>query len=76
MFICSDGHEEICHEHYKCPLCEKIGECEDLESMIKQRDKEITALEDELIDKNTEIRSLNDEIEGLNDNIRQMEKAE
>lgn len=26
MTICSDGHEEICFEGYKCPVCETIKE--------------------------------------------------
>jgi hypothetical protein len=38
MYICSDGHEEICHETRGCPLC----------VMIKEKDKEISAKDDEI----------------------------
>lgn len=38
MNLCRDGHEEICFEGRKCPLCDMR---DDLQSEIDDRDKKI-----------------------------------
>jgi len=30
MNLCSDGHDEICYEVRKCPLCEMMIDCNNL----------------------------------------------
>jgi hypothetical protein len=32
MYLCSSGHEEICFDNKKCPLCEKIEELATIEA--------------------------------------------
>lgn len=47
MNLCSDGHEEICHEGRYCPVCEiikeKDGRIEDLESKVQTLEEEANA---------------------------------
>lgn len=38
MFLCSDGHEEVCHESRQCPAC----------AVIKEKDKEIENKDEEI----------------------------
>lgn len=48
MELCSDGHDEICHESRKCPICELIDETK------KEHESEVETLEariNELLDK-------------------------
>jgi len=40
MDICSSGHDEICFEGRKCPLCELIKEIEDLQAIIDSEKRE------------------------------------
>lgn len=47
MNLCSDGHEEICHEGRNCPVCEiikeKDGRIEDLENKVQSLEEEQSA---------------------------------
>jgi hypothetical protein len=38
MNLCSDGHDEVCYEGRKCPVCEAVSE----------KDKEIKSLKEEV----------------------------
>ena len=40
MTLCSEGHDEVCYESRNCPACE----------VIKEKDKEIEILKDEIDD--------------------------
>jgi hypothetical protein len=45
MQLCADGHEEICHETRKCPLCEEIAS---RESEIEKLNDKIAELESQI----------------------------
>lgn len=34
MYLCDDGHDEVCYESRNCPVCEKLKEISDLEDKI------------------------------------------
>lgn len=51
MYLCNDGHDEICYEGKQCPLCE----CK----------SKVLQLEDDLSDKEDEVRKLQDEVDDL-----------
>ena len=36
MFLCSDGHEEVCYEGRQFPACQLKKEVEDLEDEVGQ----------------------------------------
>lgn len=55
MDLCNDGHDEVCYEGSTCPLCEVIGEREDLL-------KENMELEERLEKANDEIDDLSDQV--------------
>ncbi len=42
LYLCSDGHEEMCHETSMCPACEVISE---LKVQIVELKDEIKNLE-------------------------------
>jgi hypothetical protein len=42
MWLCSSGHEEICHESRRCPVCDII---DDYKNQIDELKNEIAALE-------------------------------
>ena len=37
MNLCSDGHEEICHESRKCPVCEALAEKDNEIESLKEK---------------------------------------
>lgn len=51
MNLCSNGHEEICHEGRECPFCAKIQEMktdiDDLENKLDAAKDEIDNLQSE-----------------------------
>jgi len=58
MYLCSDGHDEICHEGRTCPACE-------LKDQLKDADNTIESLESKNKDLNSEIDDLKREIRNL-----------
>ena len=52
MNLCSNNHEEICHEGRHCPVCELIAEHEDkistLENKLAEAQDQITSLHDQI----------------------------
>jgi hypothetical protein len=46
MWLCSDGHEEICHEGRSCPACELLQEKKDAESENERLRLQIEKLEE------------------------------
>jgi hypothetical protein len=52
MNLCSDGHDEICHEGRKCPVCE----------LIKEHEKNAEVLEDKITGLESEIEDLKGQI--------------
>jgi len=48
MNLCDSGHDEVCYESRKCPVCEKQLEITEMEEMIANRDKVIDELREEL----------------------------
>jgi len=45
IWLCSNDHEEICHEGKDCPICDKIR---DLNWEIDKKDERIAELEEEI----------------------------
>jgi hypothetical protein len=58
MDLCSSGHEEICYESRKCPLCIEIAEREATE-------KELEIVKESRNESNDKIEQLITEIEEL-----------
>lgn len=57
MFLCDDGHDTICYESNRCPLCTVIelkgkleGKKEDLEAEIEKLQEEVGDLKEEVHD--------------------------
>ena len=51
MILCDDGHEKVCYQAMKCPVCEKMAEIEGLEGVNVDRDDEIEDLNNQLKEK-------------------------
>lgn len=47
MYLCDDGHDEICYDSRNCPLCEKIKEISDLDDKVADLQETIKAWEEE-----------------------------
>ena len=61
MNLCSDGHDEVCYEGRRCPVCEKMDE--------------IAKLEGEVDDLKAENRTLNDNIDSLQKELGEIERG-
>jgi len=48
MYLCEDGHKEICYDGRDCPLCEKLIEINDLLDQKYDLLDQITDLEEKL----------------------------
>lgn len=48
MNLCSHGHEEICFDSRKCPMCELETEKEGLQERIDELKSEIESLQEEI----------------------------
>jgi len=46
MNLCSDNHEEICHENRNCPLCEAYDQISKLQKEIENLRDEIKEMND------------------------------
>jgi hypothetical protein len=55
MNICDNGHDEVCFEENKCPVCILIEEYED---QLKELKETITDLEGQIFDLSCEVKSL------------------
>lgn len=53
MRLCDDGHEEVCYEGYRCPVCE-------LTTKIERLTDEIADLKQEIDDLNFELSNAED----------------
>jgi hypothetical protein len=51
MYLCSSGHEEVCYDGGRCPVCEELNN-------IKNKDREISDLERKLDSAGSDIDSL------------------
>lgn len=66
MELCSSGHEEICYNSRKCPLCLEIDEKESLEKDLKN---ELEIVNGSLDDSYDKVNKLLAEIEELKKDI-------
>ena len=48
MELCSDGHDEVCYESHKCPVCEAHETLTARKDKIYDLEKKIDELEAEL----------------------------
>lgn len=48
MTICSYGHDEVCYEERKCPLCEAILEADRKDNYISELKDRIGELENHI----------------------------
>jgi transcription initiation factor IIE alpha subunit len=48
MNLCSDGHQEICHEGNTCPLCEAISEHKGMDEANEDKINELKNKIDDL----------------------------
>lgn len=55
MYLCSDGHEEVCHEDLYCPLCRQIELAESLDEEVNGLVQEIERLGYEILDLKEEL---------------------
>ncbi len=47
MELCSDGHEEVCYESKKCPVCEEKRKSSDFEDEIYNLNEQISEMKKE-----------------------------
>jgi transcription initiation factor IIE alpha subunit len=45
MNLCSDGHDEVCHEGKDCPACEIKGELKDANDTIGELREKVSDLQ-------------------------------
>lgn len=62
MNLCSSGHDEVCYEGNKCPVCDLIGIHKD----------EVNDMEKGIAEKNTEITDLEKQVEKLEDEVAEL----
>lgn len=48
MTLCSYGHDEVCYDSRKCPVCEKQKEVDDLTSQLKDANYTADQLREEV----------------------------
>jgi hypothetical protein len=48
MFLCDDGHEEICYESRKCPLCAVAVEIDAYQREIEELRDRVQELENDI----------------------------
>lgn len=46
MYLCDDGHDEVCYEGKNCPVCDKKAEIDRLERETEKLRDEIRELEE------------------------------
>jgi transcription initiation factor IIE alpha subunit len=51
MELCEDGHDQVCFDGLKCPVCEELKTVSNLEDKIYDLEKEIEELKDKLEEK-------------------------
>lgn len=56
MFLCSEGHEEICYEGRDCPLCVAQEEIDGLEEDVRVLRSKVDELDDTLTQERYENR--------------------
>lgn len=49
MNLCDDGHDEVCYEVKRCPVCEMMREVDQLNRIIDRLNKEIDKLSEDSI---------------------------
>ena len=52
MYLCDDGHEEVCYECRHCPVCEIIKDNKDYVDCLQQEVKDLQTM---LTDAETEL---------------------
>ena len=45
MYLCDDGHDQVCYDASKCPVCEELKKISDMEDEIYDLKEEIEELE-------------------------------
>jgi hypothetical protein len=45
MNICSDGHDEVCHEGRECPACKALAELDRYVNDLREANSRIAELE-------------------------------
>lgn len=56
MYLCSEGHDEVCYEVKVCPVCEVM-------EIVKEKDEEIANLECRTEDEISELQGENDSLQ-------------
>lgn len=51
MEFCEDGHDQVCFDCRKCPLCEELNNVSKLEDKIYDLEEEIDTLKDKIAKK-------------------------
>jgi transcription initiation factor IIE alpha subunit len=46
MYLCEDGHDEVCYDAVKCPVCEEQKRSSDLEDQIYDLKEAIAELKE------------------------------
>jgi hypothetical protein len=58
MTLCSDGHDEVCYECRRCPVCVAKAELAGVEGLVDELRGTLTQRADEVSDLNTKIAAL------------------
>jgi len=48
MELCSSGHDEVCYEGGRCPVCDVLSDKKAVEEDLKRSEKEVASLQDEV----------------------------
>jgi len=67
MYLCSDGHEEVCFEGRDCPVCEAMEE-------LEATQKELSDLTDSLANLEKDRSFLDNQVYELEQTIKALEE--
>lgn len=65
MYLCDDGHDEVCHESRQCPVCAVMEKLDAAESENDTLRGEINSLERDNSSLESEVDDLKEEISKL-----------
>lgn len=73
MYLCDDGHEEVCYAGRNCPACEFKLEVEKTEEIADSLQEELDEVTGKIEDQRSEIAALEDTVKELESEIKTLQ---